>query len=112
MIAKPSKPPKKAKPNVAGKKGGRRYPWDKWLKVGSYHVLRRGRDYPSDVADVWMLQSIWRMARLKGVKITCSVEVDVFKLRVVGKRPQARDPRAERRAQARERKKHQQQVTP
>lgn len=85
-------------------KGGNRYPWAVWFKGKNQKRLLQGKDYPATIADVWMLQSIWRQARRMGVRVSCSVKPGVILLTVVGKREPVPDPRGLKRAKVRAKK--------
>lgn len=98
----PSEPQKSPPSEPVGdggvKKHANRYPWHHWLNVGvpCTRVLEAGTDYPDTVADVWMMQAIYRRARNEGVKISLSIRVRKITIRVLGKRKVVPDPRAAR----------------
>lgn len=102
-FTKPEPPPKA---DLTRPKRGTRYPWPTWFKPGRGQItLVQGKDYPATIADIWMLQSIWRQARRTGVKVSCSVTPGKILLTVVGKRKPVPDPRGVQRAKVRAAKK-------
>lgn len=60
------------------------YPWERWLKLGSKHTLKQGKDFTSKVSTM----VIYIYTRAKGVGRCVSIYVKpegVLKLTVVGK---------------------------